>query len=116
VQNLNSFILHLSLDILWWILQAENGAGLFRISDLNAAYDPLHFVLMYPRGEAGWCDGISRAVDGIAAAPAGNNPNSRGSRVKVSTREWSAYHMQVRGHDHPCIALVTACVPIGSFD
>jgi hypothetical protein len=24
------------------------------ISEFNAAYDPLHFVLLFPRGEAGW--------------------------------------------------------------
>jgi hypothetical protein len=30
------------------------------ISEFNVAFDPLHFVLMYPRGEAGWGMGIEK--------------------------------------------------------
>ena len=28
--------------------------GLQRISEFHAAFDPLHFVLLFPRGELGW--------------------------------------------------------------
>jgi hypothetical protein len=30
------------------------GGGLWRISDVHCAYDPLHFVLFHPHGEPGW--------------------------------------------------------------
>lgn len=33
-----------------------------RISEFNVAFDPLHFVLMFPRGEAGWGLGIQKGV------------------------------------------------------
>ena len=32
------------------------------ISEFNVAFDPLHFVLMYPRGEAGWGLGIPKGI------------------------------------------------------
>jgi len=39
-----------------------------RISELNGAYDPLQYPLLFPFGEYGWHDGILRAnVQGIGA-------------------------------------------------
>ncbi len=38
------------------------GGGLWRISDLHLAYDPLHFVLFHPHGELGWQPGMPHAV------------------------------------------------------
>ena len=35
------------------ILQSRSGK-LKRISDLNAHYDPMHYVLMFPKGDLGW--------------------------------------------------------------
>ncbi len=32
------------------------------ISEFNVAFDPLHFVLMFPRGEAGWGLGIPKGL------------------------------------------------------
>ena len=32
--------------------------GVMRITDLNSAYDPLHYVLFVPRGEQGWTTDI----------------------------------------------------------
>ncbi len=37
------------------------GGGLWRISDLHPAYDPLHFVLFHPHGEPGWQPGMPHA-------------------------------------------------------
>lgn len=34
------------------------GGGLRRINELNPAYDPLRYVLLFPRGEPGWSLGI----------------------------------------------------------
>lgn len=28
--------------------------GVFRMSELNPAYDPLHFTLLFPNGDLGW--------------------------------------------------------------
>ncbi len=38
------------------------GDGLWRISDLHPAYDPLHFVLFHPHGEPGWQPGMPHAT------------------------------------------------------
>ncbi len=38
------------------------GGGLWRISDLHPAYDPLHFVLFHPHGELGWQPGMPHAA------------------------------------------------------
>ncbi len=38
------------------------GGGLWRISDLHPAYDPLHFVLFHPHGELGWQPGMPHAT------------------------------------------------------
>ena len=32
------------------------------MTELNHAYDPLHFVLLFPRGEAGWHDGFESTL------------------------------------------------------
>ena len=36
------------------IIVRLRGGGLQRLSEVNAAYDGLHFVLMHPYGEPGW--------------------------------------------------------------
>ncbi|KAJ3766711.1 hypothetical protein FB446DRAFT_627941, partial [Lentinula raphanica] len=35
-------------------IRAEEGGGLQRVNDGHAAYAPLHYVLLFPRGEPGW--------------------------------------------------------------
>jgi hypothetical protein len=42
-------------------VRARSG-GLWRISDLHLAYDPLHFVLFHPHGESDWQPGMPHAV------------------------------------------------------
>jgi hypothetical protein len=46
------------------------GGGLWRISDIHYAYDPLHFVLFHPHREPGWHPNIISAtpamVDGLS--------------------------------------------------
>ena len=32
----------------------RQGGGIWRISELNRCYDPLHYVLLFPHGEDGW--------------------------------------------------------------
>ncbi len=38
------------------------GGGLWRISDLHPAYNPLHFVLFHPHGEPDWQPGMPHAA------------------------------------------------------
>ncbi len=38
------------------------GGGLWRISDLHLAYNPLHFVLFHPHGEPGWQPNMPRVI------------------------------------------------------
>jgi L-ascorbate metabolism protein UlaG (beta-lactamase superfamily) len=47
-------------ESLVWLLFVFQGPGnrLWHISDLHAAYDPLHFVLLHPYGEPGWHMGL----------------------------------------------------------
>lgn len=44
------------------IIVRKRGGGLQHISEFNVAFDPLHFVMMFPRGERGWGIGIPRNV------------------------------------------------------
>lgn len=37
------------------IVIRPHGQGLMHIDELHPLYDPLHYVLMFPRGEQGWC-------------------------------------------------------------
>lgn len=37
------------------IVVRRRGQGILRIDELHPLYDPLHYVLMFPRGEQGWC-------------------------------------------------------------
>mgnify|MGYP007126152886 CR=1 FL=1 len=37
------------------IIIQRHGQGLLHIDELHPLYDPLHYVLMFPRGEQGWC-------------------------------------------------------------
>jgi hypothetical protein len=69
------------------------------ISEFNAAYDPLHFVLLFPRGEAGWWPTIptsrvrgtlpTTSADTMLALGADPRPPRRGS-PNVTLREYLA--------------------------
>ena len=84
-----------------------HGGGLRHISEFNAAFDPLHFVLLYPRGESGWSLGIkkrrrSSTEDDLILASAvavGSEPavleGEENARF-VSVREYMAFHCMER--------------------
>jgi hypothetical protein len=61
------------------IVACRDDGGLRRISDCNAAFDPLFFVLLHPRGELGWHPGLKRAGGG-----------------NLTNRQWAAYFMHDR--------------------
>ncbi|KAI5892330.1 uncharacterized protein SCHCODRAFT_02477374, partial [Schizophyllum commune H4-8] len=60
------------------------GSNLFRISELHAAYAPLQFVLLFPRGESGWHDELRMHQ------PATNNP------LRLTQIRHAAFRLQVR--------------------
>ena len=41
------------------VLRMRNGAH-YEIDEVNRAYDPLHFVLLFPCGDYGWRPGMHR--------------------------------------------------------
>jgi len=43
------------------ILYCRNGQGLQHISDLHPLYQTLHYVLLFPTGQFGWCPNIPYA-------------------------------------------------------
>ena len=51
------------------IVVHRHGGGVKRMTELNHAYDPLHFVLLFPCGEADWHDGLHQVSDNIEATP-----------------------------------------------
>ena len=69
------------------------------ISEFNAAYDPLHFVLLFPRGEARWWATIptsrirgtpaTTTADTMLALGADPRPPKKGS-PRVTLREYLA--------------------------
>lgn len=44
------------------IVIRRHGQGLMRIDELHPLYDPLQYVLMFPRGEQGWCAPIQGKI------------------------------------------------------
>jgi hypothetical protein len=58
-------------------LRGHTGA-LYILDELNSAYEPLHFVLLCPRGEPGWNVNMRRS----------NVPEGRGSKVSIATRSY----------------------------
>ncbi|KAH7903120.1 hypothetical protein BJ138DRAFT_1021123, partial [Hygrophoropsis aurantiaca] len=59
------------------------GGGLRRISQLSHAYSPLHYVLLFPRGEDGWHINI----------PAQRNAEDNLAAEKVTQRKFYAYRL-----------------------
>ena len=78
-----------------------HGGGVKRITDLNSAYDPLHFVLLFPRGEQGWTTDIPlnvtyrRQRGACENLEQGNAPKAK-SRQTVTARDFAAFYLMQR--------------------
>lgn len=68
------------------IVETQSGY-LKRISTLSAAYLPLQYPLLFPRGEAGWSEDIEYNADNSAPTI---------QRSYVTLREWLAFRIQQR--------------------
>ena len=82
------------------------GGGLRHISEFNPAFDPLHFVLMYPRGEARWCLGIphglyrtqimaQEVIQDFGDIDARESTNDTGGKT-VTVRDFMAFYLFTR--------------------
>ncbi len=62
-----------------------SGGGLWRISDLHPAYNPLHFVLFHPHGEPDWQLGMPHvAVAPVRRRPAGDEEEGDAKHVATN--------------------------------
>ena len=71
------------------VLVREKEGGVRHMSDLNRAFDPLHFVLLFPDGRPGW------TVDLLQDKQ--EDPNKL---KKVSANDFYNYHLQQRDEKH----------------
>jgi hypothetical protein len=62
---------------------------LYEIDELNGAYEPLHFVILNPRGEAGWYAGIPKARERVA------EPGHRVNNT-ITIYQYAQYRMAIR--------------------
>ena len=78
------------------------GGGLKIISEYNPAYDPLHYVLLFPRGEQGWelgiplGDVVRRPQRRPLINPDTGMPLQVQARTCVTPRQFAAFYLMVR--------------------
>ena len=75
----------------------KTGGALQTIQAYNAAFEPLNFVLLFPRGEEGWHPHI----------PLIDNPELKTKRIKqfVTRLEYFLYRVQIRTNEFPIFYL-----------
>jgi len=92
------------------ILRQKDG-GLHRISETHPTYAPLHYVLLFPRGELGWHwnipirEGVHNANAGNHNANAGNQEDPQESTKTVSQINYYAYRLFQRQGEYSSILL-----------
>ena len=89
---------HQNRDI---ILRPYEG-GIQRISEIHCAYTPLHYVLIFPRGEDGWHPNIpiqDRRISEIS-----DNDETNISSKYITAMNYFAYQFQI-GHSNEAITL-----------
>ena len=86
--------------VLEWQDDANQRMRLQRITELNPAYDPLSYPLLFPRGEDGWRTDIPRTdpTTGLPHVNPATGEPAGGSRHKVTQREFYAYRMMIRNN------------------
>jgi hypothetical protein len=80
------------------ILRPHEG-GIQRISEIHCAYTPLHYVLMFPRGEDGWHPNIPIYNENISEISDENETNI--SNKCVTAMNYFAYRLQVGRSNEP---------------
>ena len=67
------------------IILQSHGGDIQRISEIHCAYAPLHYVLMFPRGEDGWHPNI----------PIHNNDEANATSKYITAMNYFAYRLQI---------------------
>jgi len=73
------------------------GYKLMRIPTSHAAFMPLHFMLMCPRGEPGWHKDMFRAKD---PGPS-SDPDVKAKRKRITPKDYSKFYMHTRAKNEP---------------
>ena len=81
---------HQNRDI---VLQSHKG-NIQRISEIHCAYTPLHYVLMFPRGEDGWHPNIPMR-NNEEVLEISNNYEANVTNKCVSAMNYFAYRLQI---------------------
>ena len=68
------------------ILQGRNGL-VHRIDEMHWAYDPLHYVLMFPKGEKGWSPRTVR-LRNVPVVTALDDSAANSEDIALLTRKW----------------------------
>jgi len=78
-------------------VQAEPGQGwaLQRIPTSHAAFMPLHFMLMCPRGEPGWNLDMFRVKD------QGPGPDGKANRKRITPKDYARFYTHTRAKNEP---------------
>ena len=80
----------------------QKGGGLKRINEGHAAYAPLHYVLLFPRGELGWHRSIPLRGQSSGEGDQ-EGENAVESTKMVTQANYYAYHLFQRWDEAPTI-------------
>ena len=83
------------------VLRPHEG-GIQRISEIHCAYAPLHYVLMFPRGEDGWHPNIP--IQNKEISEISDNDEANISSKCVTAMNYFAYRLQI-GRPNEAITL-----------
>jgi hypothetical protein len=86
--------------------QHASGYAVQRIPTDHAAFMPLHFMLLCPRGEPGWSADLERSWSrtlGPNGLEAGDMVAGarHGKRKRITPMDWSSFYLAVRGDNTP---------------
>jgi hypothetical protein len=73
--------------------------GLQIIHDHHHTYAPLHYVLLFPYGMAGWTYGLSLENGPDNASQEDNNANDSGLNKHITQIQFHSYHLHMRPID-----------------
>ena len=84
--------------VLEWQDAAEGRGGIKRIHELNPAYDPLQYPILFPYGEDGYTTDLPRndPETGLPHTDPETGEPMAGSRRKITQKEFYAYRFMVR--------------------
>ena len=82
------------------IIVHMHGGGVQYLNDLNPAYTPLHFVLLFPRGEPGWHPAIRKHSPAHSQRGRGGRRGGRGGIGRGRGEQLAAAAAEAEAEDH----------------